>query len=646
MLEIKKAIGSLIFSALIILPVLVYMQGLPGDYVLDDLSNIVHNPLVAMQKLSWVELKQAANSMPRREISRASFGLNYYFGGLNPFGYKLVNIIIHIMNGLLVFWLSKLVISQALSWKQGKTTEYPVSQAAYLIALIWLMHPINVTSVLYVVQRMTSLSALFVMAGMIAYISGRRILDDRPVSAFALILSAITLFLPLAWFSKENGALLPLFLFLLELIFFRFRTDNPLHRKLLLVFYFLALVLPAGFAVYYIYSHPGYFHGSYFSKYYTMTERLLTETRVLWHYLRMILLPFPTLYGLYLDDIPLSKGLINPLSTLLSILAIIAALVAAWRLRQKQPIVSLGILFFFAAHVMESSFIPLEIAFEHRNYLPAIGVLIIVVFYMLDPSLHSRSLKLRGISLILFLLVCIAITWSRVIDWSNTTNLHITEVTHHPLSPRANYEAGKVYGMLLEKGIGNRQQNINKAFEYFERSTELREDVTSSLFGMIIASHDAGIKLDDKWYKMLEYRLEHQPFEQTNIAWIGSITQCIRINKCTAKSTQLESLLKASERNRKINRRTRALLFAATSDYYLVIERSLPKALEYSKKAIKEKHSQVELWLQLARLQILSNQNSEAVKTLDRAKQKDVNNIFQKEISQLMTAATQPIGNK
>ena len=317
MLETKKIIGSLVFSLLIILPVLIYMQGLPGDYALDDLSNIVSNPLVAMQKLSWVELKQAANSMPRREISRASFGLNYYFGGLNPYGYKLVNIIIHIINGLLVFWLSKLVISQKLSWKQGKTTQYPVSQAAYLIALIWLMHPINVTSVLYVVQRMTSLSALFVIAGMIAYISGRRMLDDRPVAGFGLIVSAIVLFLPLAWFSKENGALLPVFLFLVELIFFRFRTNNPLHRKLLLLFYLLVLALPAVFAMYYIYSHPGYFHGSYFSKYYTMTERLLTEMRVLWHYLRMILLPSPSVYGLYLDDIALSTGLLNPESTLL-----------------------------------------------------------------------------------------------------------------------------------------------------------------------------------------------------------------------------------------------------------------------------------------------------------------------------------------
>ena len=121
MLETKKIImGSLIISALVIFPMLIYIQGLPGDYVLDDIPNIVSNPLVVMQELGWVELKQAANSMPRREISRASFGLNYYVGGLNPYGYKLVNIIIHIINGLLIFWLSKLVIRQTLSWKREK----------------------------------------------------------------------------------------------------------------------------------------------------------------------------------------------------------------------------------------------------------------------------------------------------------------------------------------------------------------------------------------------------------------------------------------------------------------------------------------------------------------------------------------------
>ncbi|WP_455199403.1 tetratricopeptide repeat protein, partial [Kaarinaea lacus] len=474
----------------------------------------------------------------------------------------------------------------------------------------------------------------------------RLLLDDKPATGFGLILGTIVLFLPLAWFSKENGALLPVFLFLVELIFFRFRTNNPLHRKLLQLFYVIVLAFPAVFAVYYIYSHPGYFHGSYFSKYYTITERLLTETRVLWHYIRMILLPSPSVYGLYLDDIALSTGLLNPISTLLSMLAIVAALALAILIRKSQPILSFGILFFFAGHVMESSFIPLEIAFEHRNYLPAVGIIMIAGFYMLDPSLHSRSLKLRAVSLILFLLICIAITWSRVLDWRSNTTLHIAEVEHHPLSPRANYEAGRVYGMLLEKGIGNRQENIDRAFEYFTRSAELREDVTSALFGMIVASHDAGIKLDEKWFKMLEYRLEHQPYEQANIAWISSLTECIRKRKCTTKSTQLESLLKASERNRKINRRTRALLFAATSDYYLIAERSLLKALEYSQKAVKEKPSYVEAWLQLARIQILSNQNSKAIKTLERAQQKDVNKIFQKDISLLMTAASQRIGNR
>lgn len=635
----KTAIRSLVFSLLIILPVLIYMQGLPGDYVLDDLSNIVSNPLVAMQKLSWVDLKQAAHSMPRREISRASFGINYYFGGFNPYGYKLVNIIIHVINGLLVFWLSKLLITCALSWPQRKTTQYPVSQAAILIALIWVMHPINVTSVLYVVQRMTSLSALFILSGMIAYISGRRMLDDRPLAGFGLILSTMVVFLPLAWFSKENGALLPIFLVLVEGVFFRFRTNKSLHRKILFLFYFLFLAVPAVFAVYYIYSHPGYFHGSYFSKYYTMAERLMTETRVLWHYLRMILLPSPSVYGLYLDDIALSTGLLNPVSTLLSMLGIIVTLAVAWVVRKNQPILSFGIFFFFAGHLMESSFIPLEIAFEHRNYLPAIGILIIAVFYLLHPSLHGRSLKLRYASLILFLLVCIAISWSRVLDWSNTTSLHIAEVAHHPLSPRANYEAGRVYGMLLEKGVGNRQENIDKAFEYFTRSTELREDVTSSLFGMIVASHDAGIALEDKWFKMLEYRLEHQPYEQSNIAWIGSLTKCIKMKKCTTESTRLESMLQASERSKKTNRRTRALIFTATSDYYIIAERSLPKALEYSQKAVKEKPSQVELWLQLARLQILSHQKNKALKTLDRAKQKDKNEVFQNEILKLRKVA-------
>jgi hypothetical protein len=635
----RTLVRSLLIALLILLPSVIYMQGLPGDYVLDDLSNIVSNRLVHMQEMTWLELKQAANSMPRREVSRASFGINHYFGGLDPYGYKLVNIAIHVVNGLLVFFLARLLALQALKKTAGGTEQYPLFAFSILVALIWLLHPINVTSVLYVVQRMTSLSALFVMLGMIAYITGRRMLEDRPKVGATLMLSSVVVFTPLAWFSKENGALLPLYLFLLEWIFFCFKSNNRRLRYFIVAFFFLILVVPGLYAVYYIFNHPGYFHGSYFSKYYSLTERLLTEARVVWHYVRMILLPWPNLYGLYLDDIPLSVSLIKPVTTLLAIASTIASLLISWVIRHRAPLLSFGILFFFAGHLMESTFIPLEIAFEHRNYLPAIGLLLPLLFYALFPSWHPNSLKIRYFLTYLFLVIGIAITWTRVMDWRSNASLHLAEVAHHPQSPRANYEAGRVYGMMLEQGIGDRDENINRAFDYFRRATELRGDITSGLFGMIIAAHDAGYRLEEKWYRELEQRLENQPYGQTNIAWISSLNRCIRLKKCTPESTQLKALIEASVKNTKTNRRTKAMIYSAASDYYLNIERNIGKALEYAQMAVQQQSSQVELYLQLARLQIINRQTRMALKSLDRANKADKHGIHGQQIRDLKNIA-------
>ena len=174
----------LLLSLVLALSAFVYLPGISGPWIFDDYTNLIHNSYVKVQTLSPDALRQAAYSLKagplQRPISMISFALNHYFaGGMNTTTpYKLNNLVIHIFNGLLVFWFLRLVLSRLIKITRGRMPAWRISpQATTLLAsagsMLWLIHPIQITSVLYVVQRMTELSALFTFLGLIAYLMGR-----------------------------------------------------------------------------------------------------------------------------------------------------------------------------------------------------------------------------------------------------------------------------------------------------------------------------------------------------------------------------------------------------------------------------------------------------------------------------------------
>ena len=360
----------------------VYYPGLSGGFVFDDVSNILSPPGLRMNDLSLDSLKNAALSMDNRPIARASFGLNYLASGFDPFYFKVVNIVVHWINALLVFSFVLLLLRHHDDVNQaGVYISRPVLISA-AVSLGWALHPVNITNVLYVVQRMNSLSALFVLAGMISYIKGRLILEASSSRGWLLIASSIFVFLPLAWFNKENGAILPLFLFILELTIFRFVTSQKKQKNGLYLFYILFLLIPALLALIYILQHAGQFHNGYVNRHFSLAERLLTEPRVIWIYIRMILLPTPSVFGLFHDDIAVSTSFTDPIVTIPALAGLAGLFTFAVYSIKRMPILAFGLLFFFAGHLMESTFIPLELAFEHRNYLPSIGLLLPVFYYL------------------------------------------------------------------------------------------------------------------------------------------------------------------------------------------------------------------------------------------------------------------------
>jgi hypothetical protein len=339
-----------------------YWPGLSGGFFFDDEPNIVRNPAILAKTLAWPDLAPALHSgvaSPMgRPLALLSFAANHGLAGLEPFPYKLTNLLLHLVNGLLVYGLVAALVRQ----KAGGISlsrVFPV-----WVAAAWLLLPINLTTVLFVSQRMTGLAAFFMLAATSCYLYGRETEGRKRTVAWA---TAVTILWPAAFLSKEIALILPLLVALLEFGFWRGDARKPAARKLAALG--LALCLVAGLTVllYLFLGNAAWLTSGYQMRDFNLQERLLTESRVLWYYLRLILFPQISAFGLYHDDFTLSHGYLSPASTLLSLGAWAVALPLGWLAWRRHPWFSVGITWFLIGHLIESTVLPLELVHEHRN---------------------------------------------------------------------------------------------------------------------------------------------------------------------------------------------------------------------------------------------------------------------------------------
>jgi hypothetical protein len=339
----------------------------------DDRVNITQNPNVQIKVFTWERLEQMVRNTYKESIrvfSYFSFALNYYFGGLNVFGYHLVNFLFHIGAGAFLYWFLLLTFNlPSLKEKYG-----PISyKVALFSSLIFISHPIQTQSVTYIVQRMSSMAGMFYLLSVVLYIKGR-LSTGRPRIFY---FGGMVLTYVLGVFSKENVAILPLFVAIYEFYFFQNLDLNPKGKNIL--FALLGVLLALGVFGFVIWGprymqviKEGYEYRALSSSPFTMWERVLTQSRIVLYYLTLLVFPYPS--RLNLDyDFPISKTILDPPTTLISIL-IIAGLIgySIWTAK-KRPVLSFCILWYFGNLVIESSIFPLEMVYEHRLYLPAVG---------------------------------------------------------------------------------------------------------------------------------------------------------------------------------------------------------------------------------------------------------------------------------
>ncbi|MDH3900875.1 MAG: hypothetical protein OEU51_07500, partial [Gammaproteobacteria bacterium] len=371
-----------------ILGAALYANSLGVPFYFDDTQNIVINKGIHLEELSWAGLKEAAvSAIPTRPVAYISFALNYYLGGEQVAGYHVVNIVIHVINASLVFWLVRLTLQlPALGYAARDA-----SLIAFFTALLWLVNPVQTQTVTYIVQRWNSLAVMFYLAALLMYIHGR--LASTVVRKWLLFTGCAASGL-LGLITKEITAVLPFFILLYEWFFFQNLKQLWVWRNLVLI----GVMLFVFGVIAYLYSGPYLFNSlmafnlpEYSNRWFTLDERLLTEPRVVLFYLGLLLFPAP--FRLNLDhDFPLSYALWDPPTTFFAIAALAALVVLAVLTARRQRLLAFCILWYLGHLVIESSVIGLEIIYEHRSYLPSIGFFLLLVVLAFRTGLSQRVL--------------------------------------------------------------------------------------------------------------------------------------------------------------------------------------------------------------------------------------------------------------
>jgi hypothetical protein len=496
--KIKKNYSALFIttSALFLILTLaywVYEPGLSGGFVFDDEVNLVPIGQFGGVKdfATLVAFLTSEGVLPGRPISLLSFLLDGNDWPLDTKTLKLTNLKIHLLVGMLVFWLSWLCSSlqfASLALSRSQTIWF-----ALWVTLLWLLNPYQVSTVSYIIQRMTELSALFVLAGLICFVKGRMLLVKHQWMGLGLASLGLVVFGLMTILAKENGILICAFALLFDRILFS-NEELSGHKKLYWswwkrIFLWAPLVL---LLIYLLYRYR-FFTTGYEIRDFTVIERLLTEPRILFLYIKGILFSSLSDSGLYSFKGVTSVSLFKPASTILSIIAIIVIIVGAVKVSRKIPLLALGVLFFFTGHIIESTAIPLELYFEHRNYLPQFGLWL--GFCSLAVFLVQKTKRLRKLGLVFavsIVLMYSGITYARSHLWGDT---FLMSKIWHENNPRSVRTALFYSSQLVANGyVSEATSVLSDAAKYNPQSVAIR-----------LSTAIIGCKLTEKGFNGDEY---------------------------------------------------------------------------------------------------------------------------------------------
>lgn len=565
----------------------VYWAGLSGGFVFDDPGNILDNERLFVTSLGFAQLSAATFSGDAgplgRPISMLTFALNLYATGTDAYYFKLTNLVIHLLNTVLVGWVAHSLLTYV--WRDEPVRLAKVPVGALLVAALWALHPINLTSVLYVVQRMTSLSALFgfIAVGLYAWL---RISDGRSASLRVVVSSMVSVVLTLlaSVFSKESGLLFVLLIFWLELVFFRFSISGRailLGRWKLRDVFLLVGVTAAFYVV--IWVLPGMIGPEAFrSRGFTLAERLMTEARVMFLYLELIFYPSLTKLSLYHDDFLVSHSLLDPISTLWAIGGLLLITLLALACFKKIPMLLFAWGWFVIAHLLESTVFSLELIHEHRNYFATIGFALLVPVMLF--SMPARYRWGGSALVVVFLSLLVFVTTNRALIWSNLVDQAAFEAEIKPHSDRANYELGRVYLRLLEQTGEQKYAELARAS--FDKAMMGYRAGNGAYFALIHTAFYLKEAPDPVLVTRLRDRLGVLPFYNNNVGFLNALLECQLKGHCRLDDRVFVGLLAAAVENPTASAASRAQTYIMLGRYFVERLGDMPKGEEFFRDAM------------------------------------------------------------
>ncbi|OQX64272.1 MAG: hypothetical protein B5M56_00325 [Desulfococcus sp. 4484_241] len=413
---------------------IVYSNTLHVPFLFDDYPNIVNRPGLHIGRLTVENIIGACARAGRhgrvsiyRPVSNLTFALNYCLGGLNVTGYHLANIVFHIITALFLFKTILLFLGAA-GQKLSPNDRLLVAGVA---TLLWAIHPMQIQAVTYIVQRMALLAAMFYIIGLWACARAFTEPDSRGTGGVKFLAAGIVSFF-LAVGSKENAVLLPAGVLLAQSAFFSADSFGRSRRTVLACTLFMAI---AG-VLFAIHCTAGHLLDGYACRPFDLKERLLTEPRVLFFYVYQLFLPLPENFSID-HSFAVSTSLFAPATTIFAIAGLLATAVFAFMLRKRYPFVCFPWLFFLLSHVVESTILPLEIMFEHRNYLPSMFMFLpfaVGIRWLLDRYRRKATVLWGCVAaavcfIFMFVGMC---TYVRNYDWRSAKTLWESAISRAP----------------------------------------------------------------------------------------------------------------------------------------------------------------------------------------------------------------------
>lgn len=330
-----------------------------------------------------------------RPLSLLTFLANYADWDKNPWGVARLNLLFHCLNGVLAYLLARRLL---MAKGEGPTCSTGVAAAA---ACLWILMPVNASSILMPVQRMTQVSAFFTLFTLLGYAAIRSRYEGSPsIKGIGGLSAWVGLGTLLSVLAKENGAIGLTLVGLVEWAVFK-RTPSNEPKYLIWKCWLAASIAAVPVALAYhlisewqgIQSHFNYYRG------YSQSEHIATQIVISWEYIRQILVPRNALMGPYQDGhFVYDWGHWQVYAALFAWAALFTVAIA-WsrcgvdRLRRVGRLMIFSGLWFLACHQVESTFIPLELYFEHRNYVAAMAAAVLVAYALGSLMMGEQQKK-------------------------------------------------------------------------------------------------------------------------------------------------------------------------------------------------------------------------------------------------------------